>query len=441
VLPDVTPRHEATATVPVGSCPPLGAWVSVTSGRAYPERFRLLEGVCRIGAGTDADIIVEDQAVSRRHAELEVVPEGVLVRDTDSRNGTFCGGQRIQLAVVAFGSTLRVGTTELRVEADLEALGNVEPQAPHSYGVLLGAAPITRQLFAKLARLEGSLVSVLLEGESGTGKELVARAIHEHSRVADGPFIAVNCGTLDRNLAKSELFGHRKGAFTGASENRIGVFEAADGGTLFLDELGELPLDVQPMLLRALETGTVARLGENEARRVKVRLVSATNRELATEIKQQRFREDLYYRTTVVRLVMPPLRDRAEDITLLARYFAAQEGVAELPSEFLLGLKRHRWPGNVRELKNAVQAFVALGTSSIEAQPPAPAPLDSLKRFVDPTLPYAQQKERLLEAFTRAYLSELLAHTGYNQSQAARLSGLERSYLGRLVAKHGLGKP
>jgi DNA-binding NtrC family response regulator len=424
--------------VPVDSRAPLPAWLRVVSGRAYPTRFHLSSGVCRIGAGTDADIVVDDQAVSRRHAELELVPEGLLVRDLQSRNGTFCGSQRIQTAVLSLGSTLRVGATELRLEADQEGLEELEAQTPQSYGVLLGAATESRKLFAKLKRLEGCLVSVLVEGESGTGKELVARAIHDHSRVAAGPFVAVNCGALDRLLAKSELFGHRKGAFTGANEHRAGVFEAANGGTLFLDELGELPLDVQPMLLRVLETGTVVRLGENEPRAVKVRVIAATNRDLSEEVRQQRFREDLYYRTNVVRLTMPPLRDRREDVPLLARYFAAQEGTAELPAGFLLQLRGHPWPGNVRELKNAVQAFIALGTSSIEAAADPSEPSKWLKRFVSPTEPYAQQKERLLEAFTRAYLEELLAHTSNNQSQAARLSGLERSYLGRLLVKHGI---
>jgi DNA-binding NtrC family response regulator len=333
-----------------------------------------------------------------------------------------------------------LGSTELRLEADLDELNGIAPAVPAGYGVLLGAAAETRKLFAKLQRLEGCLVSVLIEGESGTGKELVARAIHDHSRVKAGPFVAVNCGALDRQLAKSELFGHKKGAFTGATENRVGVFEAANGGTLFLDELGELPLDVQPMLLRVLETSSVVRLGENEPRPVKVRIVAATNRDLAEEVRAQRFREDLYYRTTVVRLTLPPLRERLDDVELLARHFAKQEGLSELPTRFVSELRRHHWPGNVRELRNSVQAYAALGTANLELPVERQDPLDTLRHFVDPEQPYALQKERLLDAFMRVYLQELLQHTEFNQSRASRLSGLERSYLGRLLSKYGIEK-
>jgi DNA-binding NtrC family response regulator len=440
---DVVPRAESTETVPVDSSPPLGAYIRVTAGRAYPERYRLTSGVCRVGAGTDADIVVDDHAVSRRHVELALVPEGVRAHDLNSRNGTFCGDQRIQTAILAPGTRLRLGSTELALDVDREALENFVTPAPAGYGVLLGEAPATRQLFAKLARLEGCLVSVLIEGESGTGKELVARAIHDHSRVRSGPFVAVNCGALDRQLAKSELFGHKKGAFTGASEHRVGVFEAAHGGTLFLDELGELPLDVQPMLLRVLETSSVVRLGENEPRPLKVRVLAATNRDLAAEVREQRFREDLYYRFAVIRLALPPLRERPQDIALLARHFARHEGLSELPAPFVRELCRQPFPGNVRELKNSVQAFAALGSSSLQLGPALgrqAEPLAALEQFVDPAVPYAEQKERLVEAFTRTYLRALLEHTSFNQSQAARLSGLERSYLGRLITKHGIEK-
>jgi DNA-binding NtrC family response regulator len=437
---EVLPRADATETVPVDSRPPLAASIRVVTGKAYPQRYRFGSGVCRIGAGTDADIVVDDHAVSRRHLELELVPEGLRVRDLDSRNGTFYGGQRIQTAILALGTTIKLGSTELRLEADLDELNGIAPAVPAGYGVLLGAAAETRKLFAKLQRLEGCLVSVLIEGESGTGKELVARAIHDHSRVKAGPFVAVNCGALDRQLAKSELFGHKKGAFTGATENRVGVFEAANGGTLFLDELGELPLDVQPMLLRVLETSSVVRLGENEPRPVKVRIVAATNRDLAEEVRAQRFREDLYYRTTVVRLTLPPLRERLDDVELLARHFAKQEGLSELPTRFVSELRRHHWPGNVRELRNSVQAYAALGTANLELPVERQDPLDTLRHFVDPEQPYALQKERLLDAFMRVYLQELLQHTEFNQSRASRLSGLERSYLGRLLSKYGIEK-
>jgi DNA-binding NtrC family response regulator len=334
-----------------------------------------------------------------------------------------------------------LGNTKITLDADLNSLETAAPGEASAYGDLLGTSREIRSLFAKLRRLEGSLVNVLIEGESGTGKELVARAVHENSRVAGGPFAAINCAGLDRHLAKSELFGHKRGAFTGAADHRVGAFEAADGGSLFLDELGELALDVQPMLLRALETSAVVRLGENEPRPVKVRVMAATNRDLREEVAQGRFREDLYYRITVVKLVVPPLRDRLDDIELLARHFAAQEGIRELSGDVIAELRRREWPGNVRELRNAVLAYSALGTlSGAEGGRDQARPLEGLRQFVDANAPYAEQKDIVLQTFTRIYLEELLIRTAGNQSEAARISGLDRTYLGKLVAKFGIGK-
>ncbi|MEZ4447400.1 MAG: sigma-54 dependent transcriptional regulator [Polyangiaceae bacterium] len=300
------------------------------------------------------------------------------------------------------------------------------------------------RVFAILKRLEGSLINVLVEGESGVGKELVARAIHEGSRRADKPFGAINCGAIARELIQSELFGHRRGAFTGAVEDRAGAFEAADGGTLFLDEIGELPLDVQPVLLRALESGEIRRVGDDRSRQVHVRVVAATNRDLEADVRAGRFRADLYYRLAVVKLSIPPLRDRPEDVELLARTFAARAGVAELPTQVVEGLMQKDWPGNVRELRNAVDAFIALGTLPLLDGSSGPESLPMLdvvlRDLSDPDRPYAEQKERLVERFTRIYLMQLLDACDGNQSEAARRSGLERSYLGRLLTKHGIVK-
>jgi len=306
------------------------------------------------------------------------------------------------------------------------------------YGDLLGASPVMRELFAQLLRLEGSKVNLLVSGESGTGKELIARAVHEHSLVRAGPFVALNCGALDRQLARSELFGHERGAFTGAIRTRRGAFEAAAGGTLFLDEVGELPCEVQPLLLRALEQRKITAVGSHEERPVDVRLITATNRDLAARVRSGSFREDLYYRIHVVHVVVPPLRQRPGDAVVLARDFAARLGVSELPSDVLDTLERRHWPGNVRELRNAVEAYVALG---VLPQAASSAELDGdagFEGFIDPTKTYAEQKSELLQRFTRSYLERLLRQTGGNQSEAARISGLERSYLGRLIDKLGL---
>jgi transcriptional regulator with GAF, ATPase, and Fis domain len=303
------------------------------------------------------------------------------------------------------------------------------------YGDLLGASTVMRQLFAQLQRLQACKVNLLVSGESGTGKELIARAVHQHSLVQAGPFVALNCGALDRQLARSELFGHERGAFTGAVRTRRGAFEAADGGTLFLDEIGELPSEVQPLLLRALEQRRITPVGCHEERPVDVRLITATNRDLAARVRSGCFREDLYYRINVVHVVVPPLRQRPGDISLLARDFAARLGAADLPAEVLKTLERWHWPGNVRELRNAVEAYVALGivpqvVSSTEAESDR-----TLDGFVDPSKTYAEQKSEIVRRFTRSYLERLLRQTGGNQSEAARISGLERSYLGRLIDK------
>ncbi|MCA9629456.1 MAG: sigma-54-dependent Fis family transcriptional regulator, partial [Myxococcales bacterium] len=337
-------------------------------------------------------------------------------------------------AVLSPGSEVNLGSVTLRLElTDLLDL----PLASHGYRGLLGRSPSMLKLFAILQRLEGSLVNVLLEGESGTGKELVARAIHEGSSVSAGQFVAVNCAALDRELVKSELFGHRRGAFTGASETRPGAFELADGGTLFLDEVGELPLDVQPILLRALETREVARVGENLPRAVNVRVIAATNKNLDEARRRGNFREDLFFRLAVVRLELPSLAQRRQDIRILASAFAQKAGGAVLPEDFLVSLENQSWTGNARELRNAVEAYLAIGllTQAAKGGGELDAPLES---WVDPTRAYSEQKDELLAAFTRIYLQRLLEHTGGNQSEAARIAGLERSYLGKLASKLGV---
>ncbi len=405
--------------------------------RAAPAVKRLEEEPIVVGAGTQAAIVVDDSKVSRAHVELSLVPEGVAVRDLGSKNGTFYQGQRVEKIVLSPGSRVRIGDCDIAIEPDLEALARSPEES--QYRGLFGASPAMRKLFGVLVRLEGSLVSVLLEGESGVGKDLIAHAIHDGSQVHAGPFVVVNCGAIARELVLSELFGHKKGAFTGAVENRTGAFEAADGGTLFLDEIGELPLDVQPTLLRALESGEVRRVGDTEARKVKVRIVAATNRDVDDEVKTGKFREDLFYRLAVVRLEVPPLRDRPEDVELLARRFATQAGLAELPEDVVDRLRRHSFPGNVRELRNAIQAYGALG-----ALPEAVRSADqlgaALRAFIDPGKPYQEQKEQLLHHFTRTYLEMVLSRTGGNQSEAARISGLDRSYIGKLVGKLGVVK-
>ena len=417
---------------------PIAALIRVLDASAQPTSFLLRTGVCTIGSSRSSDIVVSETTVSRAHVELELAAEGVAVRDLGSRNGTFYLGQRIERAVLSFGARIRVGAVTVAIEADADALNVLLPKATPDYGNLVGGSLVMRRLFAMLLRLEGSLATVLIQGESGCGKELVAQALHDQSKVNQGAFVALNCGALPRETLASELFGHRKGAFTGALESRRGAFESADGGTLFLDEIGELPLEIQPHLLRAIELGEIRPLGEDKPKRVKVRLIAATNRELEVEVKAGRFRQDLFFRLAVVRLSVPALRERREDIEALAQGFAAKAGAGALPAELLESLKARDFPGNVRELKNAIESYAALGFMTHVNSSPASDSLDeSFKQLVDLSRPYAEQKEEVLERFTAVYLRALLESTGGNQSEAAKISGLNRGYIGRLLTKHG----
>jgi DNA-binding NtrC family response regulator len=431
----MTEREERTAVVPRRATPPpLAVLVRSTDGGAS---HRLGEGRCVVGSGPDADLVLRDPGVSRHHLEISLSPEGVRVRDLGSTNGTFYLGQRVEQMVLALGSRIELGATTLLLEPDRRSLEEGDLHPHESYHGLLGTSAVMRRLFTLLARLEGSLATVLVEGESGAGKELVARALHDASSVAQGPFVAVNCGALGRELVGSELFGHRRGAFTGAVASRKGAFETADGGTLFLDEVGELPLEVQAVLLRALETGEVRPLGEDRPRSVAVRTIAATHRDLAAEVGAGRFREDLYYRLAVVVLRVPPLRERREDIAPIALACARACGLEELPPEVIENLKTRSFPGNVRELRNVVQSYAALRVLP-EGRPSAqPVGLDAaVKGAVSLERPYLEQRDALVEMFTRHYLAVLLERAGGNQTVAARLAGLDRTYLGRLLSRY-----
>jgi DNA-binding NtrC family response regulator len=419
---------------------PLPTRVRPLNANAIPESLTLGGGSYVVGAGRDADLVIVDETVSRRHVQLTLVPEGVRVTDLGSHNGTFYLGQRVGELTVQLGSRIRVGAVELALEPSSAALEALPRSQLDAYGPIYGASAPMRQLFSVLQRLEGSLVTVLLAGESGTGKEVVARAIHGRSLVHAGPFVAVNCGSLDRALVRSELFGHVRGAFTGATETRGGAFEAASNGTLLLDEIGELPLDVQPVLLRALENGTVTRVGESQERPVKVRVLAATHRDLLQLVREGKFREDLYFRLAVVKLDLPPLRERAADIELLALHFAQELGCSELPADVLEELKARDWPGNLRELKNALRAFVAIGVLTPGPRSVSRSLLvDALSEHIDFERPYAELKDELVESFQRLYIERLLSHTDGNQSAAARISGLERSYFSKIARRLGKG--
>jgi len=418
---------------------PLGALLRII-GAPDNQVFRLSDDPCVVGSSDTCDIVIHDPAVSRTHLELALVPGGVAVKDLGSRNGTFYLGQRVDRIILEPRATLTVGSTQVVIEPDLSKLRG-ETFDGEAYRGLLGVSPAMRELFGVLTRLEGTHLSVHVTGESGVGKELVASALHQGSGI-QGPLVTLNCGAISRELIASELFGHKRGAFTGAVETRRGAFESANGGTLFLDEIGELPLEVQPMLLRALEVGEVRAVGGDRVEKVSVRVISATHRDLEADVRQGRFREDLYYRLAIIKLQVPPLRERPDDIELLARHFARSAG-SELGAEAIVELRRRSWPGNVRELKNAIQVYSVLRSLPAQTSNRDPRTEDVVARFIrclDVTRSYAELKDELIEHFQSVYLAQLLLRTSGNQTAAAKLSGIDRTYLGRLIAKHGLNK-
>ncbi|HSD87062.1 MAG TPA: sigma 54-interacting transcriptional regulator [Kofleriaceae bacterium] len=391
-----------------------------------------------IGAADGSSLRLTDRAVSRFHAELKASPAGIVVIDHGSTNGTFAGGIKIERAVVPAGTQLRLGDTLLRV-GDAAPM-QVEMHAADSLAGVVGRSPAMRRLMAQVAKAAQSDVSVLVTGESGTGKELVARALHDLGPRRNGPFVTVDCGSLPPTLIASELFGHERGAFTGADRQHVGAFEAASGGTLFLDEIGELQPAIQSTLLGVLERRKIKRLGSRTELPVDVRVVSATHRDLRAEVNRGSFRLDLFYRLAVVTLTIPPLRERPDDIALLVEHFLRDAGwdqpVAALISpQAMDALAKHHFSGNVRELRNLVDAAVAMGEAPRLAEARVAASPASSSFETDLALPYKEARAQLLTEFEAHYVDALLARAGGNVSAAARLGQLTRSHLNELLAK------
>jgi DNA-binding NtrC family response regulator len=392
-----------------------------------------------IGTHPPADFVLGDPAVSRFHCEVFVSPRGVEVRDLGSLNGTTVDGVVVFHARLRDGAILGLGRTQLRCDLGGERT-RVALSTKGRFGLAVGRSFAMARAFAVLERAASSDSTVLIEGETGTGKELVAESIHRESPRKDQPFVVVDCSAIPRDLLESELFGHARGAFTGAVSARKGAIEAAEGGTLFLDEVGELSADLQPKLLRALERREVKRVGETEARPVDFRLVAATNRNLRTEVNEKRFRPDLYYRLAVVEVRLPPLRERTEDIPFLVEHTLTSlkatmhpEAPALRAPEFLADLARHSWPGNVRELRNYLERCLTLA----ERAPLGPDAGDTLGT-VDTTKPLKGARDAVVAAFERRYLADILARHDGNITSAARAAGVDRITFYRMLWRHGL---
>lgn len=409
----------------------------------------------RIGSSPEVDVPLNDGAVSREHLAIRLLPEGFLLTDLGSTNGTTLGDVRLKEVVVASEVLVQLGKSSLRLVPLAETVEHdISPRA--SFGRMLGASASMRETFALLEKVAASDLTVLIEGETGTGKELAAEGVHESSG-RSGELVAINCGAIPKELLESELFGHEKGAFTGAVRERKGAFASAHQGTIFLDEVGELPLDMQAKILRALERREVKAVGSDRSVPIDVRVVAATNRSLAKEVSQGRFRQDLYYRLAVVTVKIPPLRTRLEDLRLLVDGIWEELGrrrkAQGLPSPGKLDetamamLSRYDFPGNVRELRNIVERWAVLGTTlapgevspmgagppSVEAPHGPPAEMADLL-----ALPYHEAREALTDRFERAFCEAALERSGGNVSKAARDAGVDRRHMQRLIVKLGI---
>jgi transcriptional regulator with GAF, ATPase, and Fis domain len=421
-----------------------GFSVEVVGG---PDAGKTLFGTKRsllIGTHASSDLVLSDPHVSRLHARIDVEEHDYLLTDLGSTNGTRVAGVRVRQACLEEGSIVEIGATRLAFHLGHEPF-EIELSDEGAFEGLIGRSVAMRELFALLARVSPTDAPVLLEGETGTGKELVARAIHKRSRRSDKPFVVFDCGAVPPTLIESELFGAERGAYTGAVATRAGVFERADGGTLLLDELGELQLELQPKLLRVLETGEVTRLGGETVRKVDLRVIAATNRDLARMIADGRFRADLYYRLAVIRVRVPPLRERDGDIPLLAVHFAreilgdlSRSRIPEPTLEAIFEqLRHHQWPGNVRELRNVVERAAILADPKLIRAGALDA-VGELQRSIEKSV-HKQVTLRAARAEReREYLADLLRAVEGNLDEAARVAQVHRKSLERLIRKHKL---
>ncbi len=439
--------------------------VEVLDGEEAGQRIEVDKPVFLIGTDPLCDLVLPDRTASRRHCELRVEGEVLRLVDRGSTNGTWLDGRRVMEVTLEQSTTLRAGSTHLRVslERELQAL----PRDRTRYGNIVGTSPALRDVFAILDKVAPTDLALVIEGETGTGKELIVRAIHEASRRARRPLEVFDCSAFPGTLLESELFGHEKGSFSGASYTHKGVFERADGGTVFLDELGEMDIEFQAKFLRALELGEIRRVGGERTQRVDVRVVAATHRNLEELIQQGRFRQDLFYRLAKVRFRLPPLRERLEDIPLLCDFFLDQLAPAlgsrpTITPGALAVMQSYAWPGNIRELRNIVERAATLcegvihteyiaaelgvepphPSRGVAAEPAEPPPTfrHTLESPEGDLLPLREAKDQLVSEFERHYLERLLEKHQQNISAAAREADVDRRHFYRLLKKYGLMK-
>ena len=459
-----------------------GTWVTYIGGRATSARLRRCRvevvagpdaglvrdveaAVIRIGARRGNDVQLTDSKVSGLHCEIRLDDRGYRLRDLDSTNGTYVSQLRINDVYIQPGAQIALGSTRIKFDP-LGDTVEIELSDSDRFGSMIGRSVKMREMFARLEKLARSDTTVLVTGETGVGKELVAEALHDHSPRANGPFVVLDCGSIPPNLIESELFGHERGAFTGATASYAGAFERAHGGTVFLDEIGELPLGMQPKLLRVLERKEVRRVGGAKTLEVDLRVVAATNRDLGVEVNRGRFREDLYYRLAVARVHVPPLRDRKEDLALLIDHILTITPGGETASiapETIDLMMKHDWPGNVRELRNVIERAVLLAEApdhedalrrtpqqtpgnepSISSSTPSQTATSadaSMTVPVDVGIAFKLAKQNVISEFERRYISRLLAQHDGNISAAARAAGIDRMSIHKMLHRLGLANP
>ena len=417
------------------------ARIEVLSGPDAGLSLELPSSGATLGTAEDCELRLSDRSVSRRHLEFAPEADAVRVRDTGSMNGTLYGGARIREVRVSSDAMFAIGESTVALRLSGESV-SFPLSTRARFGDALGVSTAMRRVFALLEQAAPSAVTVLLEGDSGTGKDVLARALHQESGRREGAFVVVDCSAIPDNLVESELFGHEKGAFTGATAARAGAFEQANGGTIFLDEIGELPLLLQPKLLRVLENRSFRRVGGASEVSVDVRVVAATNRRLAQSVRNREFREDLYYRLAVVHVVVPRLRERPDDIPLLAEAFlrrATGDAEAKVPPELATLLSAYPWPGNARELRNVIERFATFRQADAMALFGSAASPRTTTEAVDPVsilhLPYHEARQRVLESFHRGYLKAALDRAGGSITAAAEAIGIPRTSIHRMLQR------
>ena len=426
---ELSPKPEAVFRVTVVEGTDVGANVVVDGGAEV-----------LVGQSPVCGLRLTDPTVSRRHLSMEVVGDRLRVRDLGSSNGTYAGEMGIVEALVRGGESLLLGATLVRVDREKSAAPSPQTTDIH-FGEVFGVSREMRRLYPLLSRLASIDVPVLVEGETGTGKELVARALHDRGKRAASPFVVLDCTAISPTLVESELFGHEKGSFTGATAQRKGVFEQAHKGTLFIDEIGDLPLDMQPKLLRALERSEVRRVGGTAWIQCDVRVVAATRRNVDELVQEQRFRDDLFHRLSVGRVELPPLRRRRGDVLALIEHFCKEQGkdLRAISGAILSEWSQAPWPGNVRELRNAVTRELALGDlnrlEALTGEHPISTSNEDFESILALDLPFVAARQRVVDAFQRRYLERVLAQNGGSPQKAAQASGIAPRYFRLLRAR------